>query len=108
MILLSLSIEDGNDLFGYPGAGNSFLGGLAAGLHLTGDIVEGDLLPTQVVNLQCIDSHALANAYNVSCHMTAVGALDDHRQASGQERELQQYTGIATAPAQSNMASNQH
>ena len=46
MILLSLSVEDDNDLFGYPGAGNSFLGGLAAGLHLTGDIVEGDLLPT--------------------------------------------------------------
>ena len=40
----------------------------------------------QVVNLQCIDSHALANAYNVSCHTTAAGALDDHRQASGQER----------------------
>ena len=40
----------------------------------------------QVVNLQCINSHALANAYNVSCHMTAAGALDDHRQASGQEQ----------------------
>ena len=62
----------------------------------------------QVVNLQCIDSHALANAYNVSCHMTAAGMLDDHQQASGQEWELQQYTGIATAPAKSNTASNRH
>ena len=34
------------NLHGHPGAGNSFLGGLAAGLHLTGDIVEGDLLLT--------------------------------------------------------------
>jgi hypothetical protein len=40
--------------------------------------------------------------------MTAAGALDDHQQASGQEWELQQYTGIATALAQSNMASNWH
>ena len=46
MISSSLSVEDGNALSGHLGAGNSFLGGLAAGLHLTGDIVEGDLLPT--------------------------------------------------------------
>lgn len=34
-----------NDLYGHIGAGNSFLGGLAAGLHFTGDIAEGDSLP---------------------------------------------------------------
>ena len=34
-----------SDLYNHLGAGNSFLGGLAAGLHLTGDMAEGDSLP---------------------------------------------------------------